>query len=282
MLRSLAEQHRQSASASQLELTKNLNLNLSENSTHQDIKSSIREYEQSTCINQGQMLRLLHLCSSLEELQQILKKKTIYLNQITIAEYKLVIKIIEHPEKLYVSSQNHPLIIRENYEYGWQESPLCQDNKMYYLLFYDLMMLDIDDDHRSISERISVNEISPISNTDSEDKLKRIETVANELNLTVRVYTTYNGFHVFVTSQSIHHTNAQFLKECTLKFGADVYYRLFSERTGYKVRLNRKLNRSEQCVAKYLIKFGEQSEDPGLLSLLQIHDEYLAKFDEEH
>lgn len=196
---------------------------------------------------------------SLAEICKILGKNEIYLSQITLAQYEKLITVKFNPDALKLFCIHHPISIGEGYEYGWQDSKLFQDNKMWYISFTDMFMADIDD----------------ISQLD-EVKRKILES-----GLTARIYTTFNGFHVFITSEIIPH-NSKRCFELSDYLGSDIYYKLFSRRFGYKVRLNPKKDRCEFLSSIFLEKIGDQTELKNLVDLLQIHDELTLKHQTEN
>lgn len=195
---------------------------------------------------------------TLAEICKILGKDEIYLSEITSAQYEKLIKIKFNPDALKLFCIHHPISVGEGYEYGWQDSKLFEDDKMWYISFTDMFMADIDD----------------ISQLD-EVKRKILES-----GLTARIYITFNGFHVFITSEIISH-NSKRCFELSDYLGSDIYYKLFSRRFGYKVRLNPKKNRDEFLASIFLEKIGEKSELENLVDLLKIHDDFVLKHQRE-
>lgn len=191
---------------------------------------------------------------TLEELCRLLQKDQIFLSDITRQEYNKIIMLKLHPEKLRMFCLHHPVEISEGYEYGWQESRLFLDNKMWYVCFSQLFMADID----------------------SLDQLDIIRHKLISANLSARIYSTHKGLHVFVTSERISHTASR-CADLSDYLGSDVYYKLFSQRYGYKVRLNAKLGRTEAAAAVFLEKIGDAPELDDLVDLLHIHDSLIAK-----
>src|SRR4029077_3247425 len=185
---------------------------------------------------------------SYNELNQILKRKVVNINDLTITDYQRVLLVKNNPERLYLKIVNHPIKILPSFEYGWQETPVCPNGRMYYLLSYNIMMIDIDDDVTGNGER---------EDTTRATTLSMIEDITIKLDLTVRVYKIYNGYHVFITSNTVEHRDVK-VSELTKIFNGDIYYGVFSTRVGFKVRLNRKLNREDDIVGQYVTSFGTQ------------------------
>lgn len=169
-----------------------------------------------------------------------------------------VINILHNTHGLKAKIYNHPIISTDKYEYGWQESLKCPDGKLYYIVFYDLLMVDLD------------------INIDTPTILNSIASILLEFNVSGRLYKTYNGYHLFITSKPINHksTEAEYLMKI---LQCDMFYIRFSYFNGFKVRLNPK-NRDDECIAaEYISTIGNVSEDPSLIELLEIHDIYLHK-----
>ena len=167
-------------------------------------------------------------------------------------------KYLQNPHNMSAKVYNHPIISAPDYEYGWQESDKFQDNKMYYIVYYDLLMVDID---------------SPISD------ISLVDSLMFTMGLTGRLYRTYNGYHVFVTSQSFHH-KSPLAKKVMSVLGCDPFYVAFSVLNGFKVRLNCKDRKGETVASEYDRVVGRPDvipEDKKLLDLLSIHDGFIEK-----
>lgn len=184
-----------------------------------------------------------------ENIALILKKDTID----TRNDFKKVINILGSCTYLYV--KNHPLEATPDYEYGWQESKLCPNNKLYYITYYDILMIDCD--------------------THTMDQ-KWIEDTLKLFNFTGRIYKTHKGYHIFITSQRLHYKNPQ-CKNIMELLGCDFYYIVFCSMNGFKVRLNPKIEYSEFIAAEYMCTYGDAEEDPEIINLLHIHDNFLQE-----
>ena len=157
------------------------------------------------------------------------------------------------PSRFSLFSIDMPLVVNEDYEYGKQESTLCEGGYMYYLRFFNLAMVDYD----------------------TQD-LSTIEKLLSKLPLTYRIYETFNGYHIFITSLQIPYSSEE-VPELLRSLGCDEYYIKFSQKNGYKVRLTKKKDRPETFVAKYIKKIGTAEEFPENLKLLQLHDRLLQE-----
>jgi len=196
---------------------------------------------------------LLHKLSK-DSIDTILKRDVV-IEDVTRFELSRIMNSLQNRRKLNPKVYNHPIIIQDNYEYGWQESDKCPDNKLYYIVFYDLLMVDID------GSSIDLNQIN----------LKLIL-----LDLIGRIYRTYNGYHIFITSWPINHKSSE-AKKIMAKLGCDLYYMTFSYLNGYKVRLNPKIGREEIRAADFVSISGIGTEDLELVSLLTLHDKYVEQ-----
>ena len=108
--------------------------------------------------------------------------------------------------------------------------------------------------------------------------LEKIEELVMLLNITIRIYQTYAGYHIFITSEEILYTSS-YSKYVMNLFHADPYYAVFTSKYGYRIRLNCKIREKndEISAAKYLTTYGKAAELPLLLRYLKIHDTYIKK-----
>ena len=86
----------------------------------------------------------------LSEISNVLGRKVISESEITHQDYRRIMKnpvynfhyCLEH---FSLKSQDTVILSNDEFEFGHQVSPVCDENKMYYLKFYDFLMLDYDD-----------------------------------------------------------------------------------------------------------------------------------------
>jgi hypothetical protein len=190
-----------------------------------------------------------------EKVDAILRKDVI-IQDITRFEMTRIMNVLSTRHNLKPKVYNHPLISTSTYEYGWQESDKSPEGKMYYIVFYDLLMVDIDNCKTIDIDALSSQLIS--------------------MNLSGHLYRTYNGFHVFITSRPINHKTAE-AKYIMSVLACDIYYVTFAYLNGFKVRLNPKLREDEMIAAEYIGKIGTRPEDPELVKLLELHDKYIVQ-----
>ena len=154
---------------------------------------------------------------------------------------------------------DHPLLANVDYEYGWQESPLCTDNKMYYLKFYELLMLDYDE--------ITHDELIQILTAFGDDHY-------------FEIHQTHNGYHVFLLSELLNHRDPQ-AKQLMIELKTDHYYMMFCYVNGYKIRLSKKLGRDESFISRFVGNFGNPLKlNPDCQKLLAIFHQHLKVIDD--
>ncbi len=194
---------------------------------------------------------------TLQQISTILKKD-IEWSQLTYNHY---IQLDYDPQRFRLVCQDHPQYVTEDYEYGWQTSKYCKNNEMWYLKFYNLCMIDYDN----------------ITLADIEKILAEFKTEV------FRIYQTHNGYHVFVISRLIEY-NDPFMLEFMERMQADEYYRRFSHKYGYKVRLSPKIDREEKFLACYVKTIGrDEDKDADCWELAKVHDAYIrARQKEEY
>ena len=150
--------------------------------------------------------------------------------------------------------RDHPIKSTMDYEYGWQESPLCEHNKLYYLKFYDLLMLDYDE--MTYEEVIAILE-----------PLKEVYLF--------EIHQTFNGYHVFIISHLINHKDP-IASNLMSALKCDHYYVLFCYNNGFKIRLSKKIDRDETFLARVVGRYGNQALlNSDCQNLLDILADYL-------
>jgi hypothetical protein len=189
------------------------------------------------------------------KIEEVLRRE-VKVEEMTRFDLQRVMNVLGLTKLLNPAIYNHPLHSTPDYDYGWQESPQCPNNRMYYLVFYSLLMVDIDG-----SQNLDMDEL---------------ETKIEMLGLTARLYKTYNGYHAFVTSHPIPHSSQEALNIMHV-LDCDPYYIAFAQIHGFKVRLNPKLRDDETMAAEYISTLGSEAENEQLVQFLQLHDRYVLK-----
>lgn len=217
-----------------------------EDMTHNDLMKVSKVYNVKKESGLTEKQRELMTKFSPDLIREITKKD---MEDLNYYDYKRFLNVVNMSNDTRLGIYDHPVISTIDYEYGWQESVKCQDNKLYYIVFYDLCMIDIDDKNVDIDQ---------------------IQDILIEKGYSGRIYTTYNGYHIFITSHLINHRSWEARKIMEI-IKCDAYYKFFTYRSGFRVRLNPKLRENETVAAAFLKRFGEK-ENPILVDLLYKHD----------
>lgn len=134
-----------------------------------------------------------------------------------------------------------------------------QETIIYNLItFKNLLVLDWD--------------ISSHSNTNTKNKLLiKIKNQLENKPYTFLIYETYNGYHAYCISNKFNYNDYN-----TLKFmksvNCDEYYISYIRKTGFVVRLNKKKDRNEEFIEKYICKINNYKIDKNLELLINIKD----------
>lgn len=188
---------------------------------------------------------------------QILRRQIQYVSEITYQEYQTLMNVADSPRRLWISSQNHPVKMTTNWEYGWQKSDVCRDGKLWYLKSHIYFMADIDTGE-------SLGDIKT-----------RLYSLAAEYMLTFRLYKTYAGYHVHLTSHTMNADSERSSELMSLLKG-DIWYSIYSQRCGYKIRLSPKLRDGKTDeVGKYIATIGKEPELPVVLTYLDLMSEFI-------
>lgn len=167
--------------------------------------------------------------------------------------------ILSGPDKFRPWIREHPITCQDEWEHGWQESDKCKNGKLYYLKFYNMMMLDFDF---------------------GQDKHAKYEDLKKRLKLfkgyKFRLYQTHNGYHVFIISELIKY-NDPLVLTITKKLNADLYYSMFAAKTGFKIRLSKKIDREEEYIFRYIEEVGSGRTNEICERLIKIHDGFYIK-----
>jgi hypothetical protein len=213
-------------------------------------------------LNERQLLMCKSSFKTLEEVSKRLNRTVDTWDAIYLFDYILLMK---NPNRFQIIPYAIPLKCEFDYEYGKQlyihkknlVDPGERDYQMFYLRFYNFMMLDFD--------KISYDEL-----------LHRLNPLVEKGHY-FRIYQTFNGFHVFVCSEMFPFNEKRSMSLMKM-LQCDHFYCLFSYKFGYNIRLNKKYSRNEDFVAKYHSSLGpEEHYLPELAILMNIHDAYLEK-----
>ena len=220
-----------------------------------------------------------YLFKSINSIQKATDKQKVYLENVLQEENKLLSDFTEYSidnltsteitlifKKLQVPIQPHlkdiKYIIKEEgpgYIIGTQlntYSKLC----MNLISFQNLMVIDWD--------------ASPIKDTDKNGKdelLKSIKVLLEQFPYTFYIYETFNGFHGYLVSKNFDYYSWDTLK-LLKQLQCDKYYIGFTRKIGFTVRLNKKLNRNEEFIEKFVCKINDYPILQELQKLIEIKD----------
>lgn len=153
------------------------------------------------------------------------------------------------------NKNDYPLICEKDYEFGYQLSKYTADGKMYYVKFYDLLLIDHDD-------RFNLDCITKFC----EDNPKFL----------FYQHETYRGFHFICMSHPILYSEEN-AKSLQGHLKCDFLYILFSNRYGFKYRLTPKIREKGQrdSVSKFIRKIGTGMPHLRCLAMYNIYTQYL-------
>jgi hypothetical protein len=110
------------------------------------------------------------------------------------------------------------------------------------------------------------------------DKIKLLEFIKlllKQFPYTFYVYETFNGFHGYLMSETFIHYNWNTLK-LLKQLQCDKYYIGFTRKVGFVVRLNKKLNRNEEFIERFICKINDYPILPELQKLIEIKDKLVS------
>lgn len=209
--------------------------------------------------------KLIKQLLTLDQVNEFLKKEYTTLDQVSFYDYKkliynnptfsfqgLMIKKLPHnPFEVLEYSMNH--------EFGFQQAKCCGE-KMLYIKFYDMLILDIDD--LSLNDLIDLFGLFP--------------------KLRYRVYKTFKGFHVFITNMPLRYSSDDSIQLARL-LHCDLYYLLFCKHNGNIIRLSPKVGRCEAKTHEYLCDIHDQLPmDPHCEELVSLFDAKLKIAERYH
>jgi hypothetical protein len=138
----------------------------------------------------------------------------------------------------------------DKYEYGIQKSKSCPDNKMFYIRFYDMLVLDYDD--------VSYDQLIEYLEPFKEDFL-------------FRIYKTYKGFHVFITSHVFSHNDDSSIY-LAKDLECDLTYIVYSKFNGYNIRLTPKIGYNETITHTFVSEYGSGTQNPNFTDCIQLFE----------
>jgi hypothetical protein len=170
---------------------------------------------------------------------------------------------------LSIDLRNFEYIIKEetdDYIIGHQFNKQTKEKIMDIISFNSMMVLDYD-----IKKD---NDDDNDHDTKKQILLKYIIDKLSEYPYTFYIYETFNGYHVYCTSKFFDykkHSTHTLMK----KLGCDQFYIGFTRYTGFVVRLNKKKDRREKYIERFVAKMGNEPDINILLDLLRLKDRLL-------
>ncbi len=221
----------QKPSEKQINLIKQLSSDYDTNNlTKYEAINLIEDLHKKKLINEDQ-INVLKNNISIEEINKQLK--------INLLNYNKIIKGINFSFKNIVNGYipkrlNLPLIISSNYEIGISQERSDLNTYIYYMKFYDIMVLDYD-------------------NINYEELINRLKIFKDKFLF--RIYKTHNGYHVFIISHYIsYNSNEMILISNDLK--CDPWYTIYCKYHGYCIRISPKNGRNEEYTHKFITNYG--------------------------
>lgn len=174
---------------------------------------------------------------------------------------------------LSIDLRNFEYIIKEetdDYIIGHQFNKRTKEKIMDIISFNSMMMLDYDIKKDDNDDDDDDND----HDTKKQILLKYIIDKLSEYPYTFYIYETFNGYHVYCTSKFFDykkHSTHTLMK----KLGCDQFYIGFTRYTGFVVRLNKKKDRDEKYIERFVAKMGNEPDINILLDLLRLKDRLL-------
>jgi len=220
---------------------------------HKDFKILLRAINKSICISDKQIQSLQDKYKGISdtELWSYLSYRLGRpITKYTDMTHHDVMILFKGNNRFKLYTIDYQLYSTDRVEYGYQYSKLCKDSKMYYLKFFDMMMLDYDKIEYDV-----------------------LLSYFKDTPYTIKIYKSYNGYHVFVLSHILPH-NSRLSYAIMESLRCDPYYCLFSYKYGYKVRLSPKLGRDEGILYNEIGTIGNKVLDCHT-PLISLHDQYI-------
>lgn len=143
-------------------------------------------------------------------------------------------------DNFMIKTYDKVVISTSEYEIGYQNNPVGISGLIFYLKYYDFMMIDYD----SLSYKEIIEKLKPTSHF-----------------FNYAIYQTDNGYHVYVISHLLSHRtklNMYLMRD----LGCDLNYIYFSYRNGYKIRLSAKKNHQKHINQEFIGYFGNNVIHP--------------------
>jgi hypothetical protein len=166
---------------------------------------------------------------------------------------------------LSVNMKNLDYIIKtetEDYIIGEQFYKKTGNKIMDIIAFKNLMVLDYD--------------VKSYSETSKSELLNAITDRLKKTQYSFSIYETYGGYHVYCTSNRFDYRDNS-THSLMKQLECDRFYIGFTKYVGFAVRLNRKSNRNEPFIERFVTMINQDFADDKLERLVQFKDALIVK-----
>lgn len=113
-------------------------------------------------------------------------------------------------------------------------------------------------------------------NKTKQEFLIDIKELLSKFPYTFYIYETFNGYHGYIMSKKMWFANWNTIKLLE-DLKCDKFYIGFTRKVGFVVRLNRKINRMEEFIEKFICKINDFYILPDCQILIDIKDKLISK-----
>ena len=209
-----------------------------------------------------QIKYLTYLLESDNKTLDMFTDKTI--DQLTHQDIRILFSKLHVPMTVDLRSFNYIMDKdTDDYTIGTQYNRLTNQRIMDIISFKNLMVLDYD-----VGKTVELNDLK-------HKKLELLESIEKRLSGTdyqFLVYETYRGYHLYCVSKTFRYDDHSVHKLMKM-FGCDKFYIGFTRYVGFAVRINKKPNRDEVYIERFVKKINENIPCiDKLVSLIKLKD----------
>lgn len=238
--------------------------NKEEKKTKYDVIFLIDSYKKKIKIYPS-IITFLESRITLDVCKNILKRDIQNYGDITLYEFKKIIEsnddfnfyktIVSYvPERLQFIFE-----FSDIHEYGISRERYNINNFIYYIKFYDLLLLDYDDiDIETVKKNLNL-----------------IKQLTNK-KILFRIYKTYKGYHVFIISHLISYNSPEAITIAKY-LNCDPWYIIYFKYYGYSIRISNKLGREEEYNHIFISEYGDGKPNKKCMKMIKIFEYYENK-----
>lgn len=147
----------------------------------------IKKIKNSLPATDSQIKKVKSMNSTL--VNNILSKSNKCINDLTFEDIDNIFSVTN----AIVKNKDVPIISNELWEYGYQHSKLCKDNKLYYIKFFNMLMIDYDNSFCDsvLDDYSTLNDCATISTADTDTDLDDCATIST-LDTNTNTSTNFN------------------------------------------------------------------------------------------